>query len=232
MHVVDLHNHTPYVTSDYKAPGTTPSEYVSAALDAGIDVLAVTDHVGVSWWPQVAEAAEERAERTGERLCVLPGCELKVRWAGDEAHLVSLLPPAEALDVFGELVARLGVADQLGDVTRLPYVTVHRDPVEVVRAVDDLGGMCHVGHIDRYFGSYRLLGTPTLERLLAEAPLSAAEVLDLAAAEEIARLAPGLIVIRSSDAHSPDEMGRRTTTLPLREASFDGLREALFAGRS
>ena len=65
---IDLHTHS--VVSD----GTdTPAELLAAAKEAGLDVLALTDHDTTAGW---AEAAQARPRG----LTVVPGMELSCRW--------------------------------------------------------------------------------------------------------------------------------------------------------
>lgn len=75
----DLHAHS--LASD----GTlSPSELVSAAAAAGVEVLALTDHDETAG---VAEATEAAAT-TGLRL--VPGVEVSVTWEGQTVHIVGL----------------------------------------------------------------------------------------------------------------------------------------------
>ncbi|MQA28153.1 MAG: PHP domain-containing protein [Micromonosporaceae bacterium] len=70
---IDLHTHS--TASD----GTsTPAELVCAAAQAGLDVVALTDHDTVAGWEPAAAALPP-----GVRL--LPGVELSCRWHGAEA---------------------------------------------------------------------------------------------------------------------------------------------------
>ena len=86
----DLHTHT--TASD----GTlSPAELVRAALDAGVEVLAVTDHDTVAGVAPAIEAAVA----TGLR--VLPGVELSALYPGGSLHLLGygFDPAAGGLDV-------------------------------------------------------------------------------------------------------------------------------------
>lgn len=225
---VDLHNHSPHVSGDYRGPaGTTPADLVTAALDAGVDVLGVSDHFSVGYALRVAEAASSERERTGRALLVLPGAELKLRWRDDEVHLIALFEPEHAQHRFSALQTLLGM-DPGDDPATLHRVCVERDPRHVARAIDALGGLSHIAHADRWFGDYRLLDRPIFSSLLVEAPITAVELLDLGA-EALVRERSTVPVrcIRSSDSHSPDEIGRRTSSLEMAEPTFAGLRRAL-----
>ncbi len=74
---VDLHAHT--TASDGSA---TPAELVQAALDCGIDLLAVTDH------DTVAGFAPTRAAAAGTSLRILPGIEVSSTHEGHTVHIL------------------------------------------------------------------------------------------------------------------------------------------------
>ncbi|MFU8891647.1 MAG: PHP-associated domain-containing protein [Anaerosomatales bacterium] len=225
---LDLHTHSPLVPTDYRGPAeTTARTVVEAALRAGLGLLAVTDHFSVRYVREMEEAAEQHARESGETLAVVAGAEIKVRWNGDEAHLIALLPPDSYAASFDELSARFGIDQKALVVGELPAVKVDAHPCEVARCVADLGGLCHIGHADRYFGHYRLLDSELFDELATDAAIVAVELIDPANRTEVRRRAPGVPIIASSDAHSPSEIGRRRTTLQMEECSFAGLARAL-----
>jgi PHP family Zn ribbon phosphoesterase len=228
MYTVDLHNHTPHVASDYKGPdGTSAADLVRAASDAGIDVFGVTDHVSVGFFREVERAAAEHAGLTGREILVVPGAEIKVVWGDDEAHMIALFPPATAEARFRILTEALGMRVEGRPQEVLPRLKAEADPVLVAGLVEELGGICHVAHVDRWFGSYRLLETALFGRIAAEAPIGAVECLDPEACGWLARPEHGCRVIASSDSHAPEEIGRRTTRMELADLSFDALRAAM-----
>ncbi|MCV2488637.1 PHP domain-containing protein [Geodermatophilus sp. YIM 151500] len=76
--LIDLHTHSS--VSD----GTeTPTELLTSARDAGVDVVALTDHDTTEGW---AEA--ERSRPPG--LTVIPGMELSCRWFPDDQPPISV----------------------------------------------------------------------------------------------------------------------------------------------
>lgn len=77
---IDLHAHTN--VSD----GTeSPEQLVADALDAGLAVVAITDHDSTAGWSRAFAAAE------GTGLTVLPGMELSTRLDGASVHLLGYL---------------------------------------------------------------------------------------------------------------------------------------------
>ncbi len=82
---IDLHTHSS--ASD----GTqTPAELVAAAVAAGLDVLALTDHDTADGWSEAAAAAEQHG------LSLLRGMEISTVHDGASVHLLAYLcDPAE-----------------------------------------------------------------------------------------------------------------------------------------
>lgn len=75
----DLHSHS--LASD----GTlSPVGLVQRAAQAGVDVLALTDHDETSG---IAEASEEAAK---QGICLVPGVEVSVTWGKQTIHVVGL----------------------------------------------------------------------------------------------------------------------------------------------
>lgn len=223
----DLHNHTPHISSDYRGPAdTTPREIVEAALDAGLDVYAVTDHYSCGYVPCLIDAAEQVAQETGRTLLVVPGAELRVRHGDDEAHLTALFPHQGYATAIGALFDMLGFSDAAVGRAELPYVTVERDPVRVSRMIDSLGGISIVAHADRAFGDYRLIDSPLFDRLLAEDTVLAVDMLHQERGQMMLA-AHDVSLIGCSDSHCLEEIGRRRTLLAMPELSFAGLRRAL-----
>jgi PHP family Zn ribbon phosphoesterase len=231
-YTVDLHNHTPVIPSDYRGdPATTPRQIVERALEVGIDVWGVADHFSLDYAPALVAAAHEVAAETGRRLLVLPGAEIRVRHEGEETHLVCLFPPDRADVRFRVLLGILGLTSPVAPTDELPYFAVERDPIDVARIVDAIGGTCHIGHVDRAFGDYCFIESELVHHLAECEFVSAIELIDHSCR---ARFRDGLAIahISSSDSHSLEEMGRRTSVLEMPELSFDGLKAAFRAART
>ncbi|GAA3032983.1 PHP domain-containing protein [Kitasatospora albolonga] len=84
---IDLHAHS------NASDGTdSPAELVAAAVAAGLDVVALTDHDTVAGHAEAAEAVR----RSGAGLTLVPGAELSCRTGGISMHLLAyLFDPAE-----------------------------------------------------------------------------------------------------------------------------------------
>lgn len=225
---VDLHNHTPFIPTDYRGSRETSGrDIVEAAIGAGIDVLAISDHFTVGFYRAICSAAEEVCSDTGKKLLVVPGCELKITRLGEEVHLIALFPPENAENLFEELMEYLGVEQADRILENLPMITVEANPAVVVRKVRDLGGICHLAHVDRFFGDYRLMDRPIIDQLIKEAPISAIEVIEARNSKILKKRTNGIKHISSSDSHSIEEIGRRYAELFMEDLSFESLKTAL-----
>lgn len=101
---IDLHAHS--TASD----GTlSPAELVRAAAQAGLDVVAITDHDTTSGWTPAAEALPPG-------LTLLRGAELSCRWYGTRPsialHLLAYLFDPESPELVSEL-ARIRLAREV-----------------------------------------------------------------------------------------------------------------------
>lgn len=77
---IDLHTHS--TASDGTQP---PAEVVRSAVEAGLDVVALTDHDTTAGWAEAAEAAR----RYG--IVLVPGTEVSCSYHGVSVHLLSYL---------------------------------------------------------------------------------------------------------------------------------------------
>jgi 3',5'-nucleoside bisphosphate phosphatase len=89
---IDLHTHS--TASD----GTQPPQVVIAhAADAGLDVVALTDHDSTAGWPDAIAAGRERG------VAVVPGAELSCQTGAIGVHLLAYLFDPGHADLVAEL---------------------------------------------------------------------------------------------------------------------------------
>lgn len=168
---IDLHTHSR--VSD----GTqTPTELVHAAVAAGLDVLAITDHDTAQSWPEAARAAGEVG------LTLVRGMEITTLHDGYAVHLLAYLPdptypPLRAMlerilegrsarvpAMIAKLRA-LGIDIDVADVQRVSPATTATGRPHVADALVDLGA---VGDRTQAFRRYLNAGRPAhVERYAA-----------------------------------------------------------------
>jgi len=221
---VDLHVHTPG-SSDARAEDYgTAEDVVSAAIAAGLDAIAITDHNTTTWCEAVAKAA------AGRPLVVLPGVEIST----DEGHLLAIFEEGTACSTIDDVLARLdiGRADQ-GKLDIAASVGFAEAAKEIVKA----GGVAIAAHIDREKGLLRIPVPATLTRTLLEPCLSALEVVDLGIRTDVGNKIGSrrsIAYVQGSDTwdaaisrHSIAGIGARRTWIKASRPDLVGLKHAL-----
>ncbi len=205
----------------------SPRVIVEEAIARGLDLIAVTDHNTCAMGETVARLAREHG------LCFLYGIELQSQ---EEVHLLAYFDDARSCTSFSEEVYRF-----LPDVPNAPghfgdQVVVDADETivrvepklllnslsltldELVAWVRAWGGLAVPAHADREgFGIIYQLGFIPSELRFPIIELDE---------DEIPPGCEGYAVLRSSDAHYPEEIGRRSTLLSLERVSVEELRRA------
>jgi predicted metal-dependent phosphoesterase TrpH len=212
-----------------------PRALVERARAAGLNIIAVTDHNATENVAAVAEAAA----RTG--LAVLPGLELATE---EEAHILGLfevgtdlrpllaavyrnLPDVPSKRSFIKDQVIVDAADGVTGFNPHCLIGATRLTVyEAVRLIHEHGGLAIASHIDREaFSVISQLGF-----IPADLDLDAIEVSPLMTFDQ-ARAAFGplslLPLVRFSDAHRPEEIGRATMEFLLASPSLGEIRKAL-----
>jgi hypothetical protein len=224
---LDLHIHTPFSLCyiDHMKPEarrvTRLEEIVAAALRAGLDGIAVTDHNGVERVDEMTRLAD------GTGLTVLPGTEITTRGG----HCLAIFEPATPLDAIRELVLEAGFGpEHWGDGFKRSDVWMD----QVFEGITRRGGLAIAAHVDReprgFIASDELPSDKL--RIYNHAGLSALEITDL---RRKARWNTGSdpryrqprACVQGSDAHAPEEVGRRPVFLRMDEVSLAGIRAAL-----
>lgn len=100
----DLHVHTP-ASKDYKDTDTKPEDIVTAAIQAGLSGIAITDHQTGEWIDKIKEVASKN------NLIVFPGVELKVVGGEKGIHLIILFNTDKGASHVNDFLSRLGIKD-------------------------------------------------------------------------------------------------------------------------
>jgi len=216
----DLHIHS--TLSPCGSLDMSPRVIVERAREAGLDIIAVTDHNMAENTPYVKEAGE----RSG--LVVLAGMELQTR---EEIHLIAvfdeydtayemqlmiydLLPPVtNDVEFWGDQVVVDGEDNIIRSEERLLINSAGISIEDAVSWIKSHGGVAIASHIDSpTFSIISQLGF-----IPADIPFDALEIRDRGKAESFRPfiMRKGLPFVTFSDAHYPGDIGKRRTVLTL-----------------
>lgn len=222
---IDFHIHS--CLSPCASLAMSPRTIIACAQAAQLDCIALTDHGTTKNLPAMQSACVEAG------MACLYGIEVT---SAEEVHVLCLFDQIQpALDfggwVYDSLLDFPNVPEKFGE---QPIINVDEEIVgfaekllfsassipftELVTTTLDAGALCIPAHIDRaYSGAISHLG------FLPELPYSALEVV----ASEVPLAAEKWPVVRFSDAHQPQHIGRRFTEVDTESFSVEHLSEAL-----
>ena len=236
VYFVDLHLHT--VLSPCADLEMGAAEIVKKCRSEGISIIAVTDHSHVANYNALRDAARE----PGEPLLVLPGMEVQ---SIEDIHVVVVFPDEDTAykykdwlwqkmpdiknknDTFGYQLIIDKDNNILDKEEVLLIQGVMRTVDEISAAALAMGCIVIMAHMDRPSFSYEVV----LGRLPDEFQCSAIELSPRVNDTEMLKWRekyPGRTIIRSSDAHKPDQISRSNCTkMKLCGLSFDEVTLAL-----
>lgn len=209
----DLHVHTPG-SYDYKEKELTPSDLVDAFIDEGLELVVAADHNCTGWFNDLREEAQDRPEP----LEILPGVEITTPQGGNnQIHLVAVFPPNKANEI-QRLLGKIEVDPKNPSSTQASP----RIP-DICNEIQDRGGLPILAHIDDHSGAHTETEPGNIrDKIFDPDCVAAIEVVCPSSRHEY----PEFPAVRSSDAHSPGELGRGYTYLKMTSPSFEGLQTA------
>ena len=216
---VDLHVHTPK-SMCYSDESVTPEQIVDAALATSLEVIAITDH-------NTVEAIDDIRRVAGNKgLSVFPGIELSAK-GGHVIAIFELDTPVERLKDFLDCV---GVAREgWGDAATMASGGID----EVFQKIEERGGIAIAAHIDRWPSGFLETNEPrqVKMRIHSNKYLSAMEITlphskGLWNAGQVPGYPKKYACIQGSDAHAPDEIGRRPVYIQIERVGLAALRSA------
>lgn len=161
---MDLHVHTTG-SEDFQDRGVTADQIVRAAIDAGLDAIAVTDHNNGAMIDAVKAAAE------GTNLTVFPGVEITIQ----QVHLIALLDVDKTSAHVSDLLTSLEInIDEQGKIEALSPTTV----VKAAEIITKHGGLPILGHVNADKGVMRAITGKSRTLIMKDSLIAAAEVTD------------------------------------------------------
>lgn len=213
----------------------TPRAIVNTALERSLDLIAVTDHNTATMTPVVAQVARDKG------LAYLYGLELHTR---EDVHLLAYFDDeATCLAFSDEIYALLpdgyedpyGLGEQIqvdAEENILRYEPkflvngLDLSFADATRRITELGGLAVPAHIDReFFGVLSQMG-----KLPEGLGFSIIEV----RGESIPEICGDAAILRTSDAHFLNGIGKRVTYITVKELTISELHKAAagIGGRS
>ena len=212
----------------------TTRRIVRTARDHGLDMIAICDHNSARNVAAVVRAA------SGTGLSVIPGIEVTT---SEEVHILGLFPSVEAATamqdevysrLFGQndekvfgyqvVVDEHDMVEDLDERLLIGATTIPTD--RVVAQIHELGGLAIASHVDRDgFGIFSQLGF-----IPANLKLDALEVSPRSTFEAVRERrvqARHYLLISSSDAHRPTDIGAVCTLARMAQPTFEELHKAL-----
>ena len=212
--------HTPK-SACFSDGSVTPEQIVDAALAAGLEAIAITDH-------NSAEATDEmRRAAAGRGLVIFPGIELSTVGG----HIVALFPPNTTLAELRDFLNYSGLnRQQWGDSINV----TSGDTEETLRKIEEWGGLAIAAHVERWPSGFLETQQPRAVKVAIHASdyLSA---LEITIPRNRPRWNAGTVrgyprkraCTQGSDAHALGEIGRRPVYIRMESVSLDALREAI-----
>lgn len=229
----DLHIHT--CLSPCADIDMSPLAVVKKASEKGLDIIAVTDHNSA----ENIIAALKSAENSD--LSVLAGMEIT---SSEEAHILALFDDPESIlqlqdtvyhhliegendeKLFGEQIVANDKDEVMSFNKRLLIGATTMTALSIVSEVHALGGLAIASHIDRdAFSIISQLGFIPGDLSFDALELSAA--ISREKAQELYKDYKSFAWISSSDAHTPDDIGKRTTVFHMNGSTINEMRLAL-----
>ena len=229
----DLHIHT--VLSPCGSLEMSPVNIIRSAIEAGLDMIAITDHNSTRQFPLIKQLGKENG------LFVIGGVEVNTL---EEVHCLALFETGEQLtefqDYIDEYILKIKnrpkyfgyqvVVDRDENIVyEEPWLLINAlnsGIFDIEQKVHSLDGLFIPAHIDRqYNGIISQLGFIP-ENLNCDA-LELSSRAKLSDWKNSQKLPSDSTFIRNSDAHQPCDIGKQYSVFEMEAASFSELKKTL-----
>jgi PHP family Zn ribbon phosphoesterase len=208
---LDLHIHTP-CSLCYSDMTVKTEHIVEAAITSGLDAIGITDHNTV----EGVENMRRVAAKVG--LVLFPGIELTTK----SGHFLAIFDIDASITKLRELLDELGVAhSHWGDGVE----QVSGEAEDVFKIVVEWGGVVIAAHIERWpSGFLETKESRSVKMAIHASPFLSA--LEITVAQNCEQWNNGYACIQGSDAHAPDEVGRRPFLVRMEKIGLKALKSA------
>lgn len=229
----DLHIHT--LLSPCGSLEMSPANIVQSALNAKLDMIAITDHNSTKQAPLIQQIAADKG------LTVFCGAEVNT---SEEVHCLvlfennfqlsefqifieeNIIPVKNNPDLFGDQIV-VDIDEMIiEEVDYLLISALKASLLEVEQKAHTLGGLVIPAHVDRYYnGLFSQLGFMP-ENLRVDG-LELSKNANIEEWKTIGNIPEGITILRNSDAHYPNQIGTVFSLFNIEEPSFNELKMAL-----
>ncbi|CCN40177.1 putative PHP N-terminal domain protein [Vibrio nigripulchritudo FTn2] len=234
---VDFHCHSPG-SDDYPKPlssidatsGCTPREWLLAQMNNEIDCVVLSDHNTGIWIDKVIDELAELRKSHHEsdvngfrEITIIPAVELT---AAGNCHVLGLFDESTKSEHISHVVGACGL-DSTHD--KGNHQTILRSGVpQVISEIKRAGGIAILAHIDKPKGIFSNTNQDEVRDAFKAQP-DAVELIgnesDLNGFEK--RLVDDLAMVKGTDSHCREDMGRSYTWVKMVSPSFSGIKVAL-----
>jgi PHP family Zn ribbon phosphoesterase len=213
----------------------SPANIVSRAVERGLNIIGITDHNTT----RQCELVWKLAQKTN--LTVFPGCEMT---SCEEVHCLGLFEDFDALRVFQDYLDdhimiiphnssifgyQVVVDEEENIQEELDYylgASLSASIESIEQKVHELSGIFIPAHVDRPRNSL----FSQLSFIPPQLNVDALQISKLAnekTVREKYRIKPDLTIVKFSDAHFPDDLGKTYTIFEMENPTFSEIRMAL-----
>jgi ABC-type lipoprotein export system ATPase subunit len=134
----DFHVHSPK-SDDYPSKTDTPEMWLRAAIDVGLDCVAITDHNSGEWIDELKTTLQKMKENEEINLVLFPGVEITVQGG---CHLLVLFDPSENRDHVKSFLTEAGIPNSKQGIIDEQA----NDVIDVLDAAQNHQGICILAH--------------------------------------------------------------------------------------
>jgi predicted metal-dependent phosphoesterase TrpH len=216
---LDLHIHTPRSLC-YSDMTVKPEQIIEATIASRLDAIGITDHNTVEGIEDVRRLGEK------ENLVVFPGIELTTKGG----HFLAIFDINTNIIKLDKLLDDLGIdRRRRGDGVE----QISGEVEDVFKKVVEAGGVLIAAHIERWPSGF----LETKESRTAKMAIHASQylsALEITVAQNREQWNKGLVrgypkkyaCIQGSDAHAPDEVGRRPFLIRTEKVGLGALKSS------